>query len=186
MEKKYIVDMSAEELAKVFDANAQLRDEVQNDMVETEMNYVSEQLDFVRGSLHDWSVGAYNHSYIIVNDPDKFVEGMETMDKSIPALLEEDRPLLQEALDILETYRNTEMDTEEFDEAEMQLESIAEQLADRLVYRFSQTLDACCMDSERQLDYFIDFYSDARLDSESCYVDSEDYVLKEDITKTYN
>ncbi len=184
MEKKFILDMDTEELEKVFNANEKLRNDILDDMIETEMHYISEQLDYFRHSLSDWSIGTSQRNYMIVNDYASFINGVEKVEKAIPILIDSDKPVLEEAVKAVEEYRSANMYTDEFEDIEINLTCMARNLADAVVHRFNQTLDGCFKE-EYQLDYFIEFYSDARLD-DNCYIDTPDYILKEDITKTYN
>lgn len=189
MTKKYIKDLDNKELEKVYHANEALRSNIEDDMVETEMHHISEQLDYLRHSLSDWSIGAYNRNYISVSDADKFIKALDDVEKSIPILIDEDTPKLKEALELRDEYRDTNVYTDEFDKLEEKLGEVANDMADLVVDRFTQALDGCSKE-EYQIDYFIEFYSDARLDSDSCYIVVEDdnYVLHEDIsyTQSYN
>lgn len=67
------------------------------------------------------------------------------------------------------------------------MEEVAEELADIVVGRFTDILDGCSK-KEYQIDYFIEFYSNSRLDGDKCYinVDDGDYILYEDTVKVYN
>lgn len=186
MTKKYIKDMSKEELVKVFHANSKLKDDIYEDMVESEMLFVSEQLDYLRDSLSDWSIGTYNRNYMTIGDSDKFIEGMIKLDNSIPLLIEDDLPKLKEAVELRDKYRNTDVDSEEFEDLEEEVDEVAEELADLAVMRFTRRLDGLSKE-EYQIDYFLDFYVDARLEEDGCYIlaDMKDYILYEDVVKSY-
>lgn len=185
MNKKYLKDMSVEELKKVFNSNEQLRNDILDDMIDTEMFYIDEYLSFIRDSLSNWNIGVYDRNYITVSNLSGFIYGMEEMNNSIPVLIDEDTPLLTEALSILEEYRSVDMYTDEYEELEENLSNIVDKLSDRFIYRISQGLEGC-YNEEYQLDYFLEFYSEARLDGDRCYIDNEDYILKEYIVKHYN
>lgn len=187
MEKKYINELSREELIKVFDANEKLRHDIIGDMIETEMNYVSEQLDYVKDSLSDWEIGAYGHNYISIRNADDFIKGLNEMDNSIPAFSDDESKILKDAVKLRYKYHNTNMYSDEFNELEEQVEAMANKLGSMLVKTYKRIFDGC-YNRENQIDYFISFYSHARLDEHSCYIVPErnDYVLFEDVTKAYN
>lgn len=187
MTKIYIEDMTIEELTKVFNANSTLRTLVQDDMLDTEMFYISEQMDFFKDSLIDWSIGPYdrNYNYITIGNASDFIDGLEDAEKAIPVLIDEDAPLLEKAIEKRNELNEIEMYTDEFDEAGEALEAVAVELADIVLKHFGKSLEGC-YDEEHQLEYFLEFYTSSRMVEETCYVDSEDFILKEDITKTYN
>lgn len=187
MTKKYLKDLNNEELTKVFHANKKLRDNIYADMVETEMDYIGEQLDYLRDGLSDWSIGTFNRNYISVSDPDKFIEALGEVERTIPILTDDDTPKLKDALELREKYRNAEMYSDEYDELEDELREVADELADLVAKRFTKALDGCSKE-EYRIDYFIEFYSDSRLEGDECYikVDDGDYILYKDTVKSYN
>ena len=187
MNKKYLKDLNTDELTKVFHANKTLQNQIYDDMVDTEMSYISEQLDYLKDGISDWSIGVYNRNYINVSDADKFIESLDEVEKSIPILIDEDTPKLQGALELRDNYRNADMYSDEYDRLEEELDEVADELANLVTKRFTQVLDGCSKE-EYQIDYFIEFYSDSRLDADSCYInaDKNDYILYEDTVKSYN
>lgn len=186
MTRKYVKDMNKEELTKVFHANQKLRDDIYEDMVETEMHYIGEQLDYLKDGLSDWSIGANQRNYMYISNADDFIYALEETEKVVPILLDDDSPKLQQALDLREAFRSEDIDSDGFDDLEEQLEVVANELADIVVKRFTAILDGCDKE-EWQIDYLIDFYADSRLDKDMCYINLEDenYILYEDMIKSY-
>jgi hypothetical protein len=183
MTKKYLKDLSKEELTKVFHANSKLQGEIYDDMVESEMHWIGESLDYVREHLSDYSIGAYNRNYIRVKNADGFIARVEVMENEIPAFIDEDLPLLQKAYRVREEYREEEMYTDRYYELEEELEELAKAVADQLAYRFTQQLDGCYKE-EYQIDYFLDFYLDARMDDTEYYITDDSYTLYTDVSYT--
>ena len=185
--KKYLKDLNNEELINVFHANQKLRDDIYDDMIETEMFYIGEQLDYLRDGLSDWNIGAYNRNYIEISDPSDFISALDAVEKAIPILIDKETPKLKYALELNDKYRFSEMYSDEYYELKEELEEVAEELADIVVGRFTDILDGCSKE-EYQIDYFIEFYSNSRLDGDKCYinVDDGDYILYEDTVKVYN
>lgn len=186
MNKKYIKDMNKEELTKVFHANSKLRNDIYEDMIETEMMYIGEQIDYLRDGMDDWSIGAYNRNYIYISNGDDFIKAVEEVEKSVPILIDDDKPMLDKALELRERYRSTNVYDDDFDEIEEEMEVVARELADLVVERFTRRLDGCSKE-EYQIDYFIEFYADSRLEEDECYImaDNDSYILYEDMVKSY-
>ena len=180
MKKLFIKDMSNEQLKKVFEANERLRSLVLENSLETEMFYITKQLDYFRKSLKDYSIGTYQSNYITVKDNGKFIRGVEEMENSIP-LFNYKHKTLKKALLILEKYENENMYTKKFDKLEAQLDEIVEELSNDVAQRFTDILDNC---EDTILEYFLDFYAEVILNKD-CYVDEETFILKEDIVTSY-
>lgn len=184
MAKRYVEKLSKEELVKVFEANAELREAVYDDMVDSEMFWISEQLNYIKDSLQDWSIGVYNHNYISVKDIDGFIDGLIEMDKAVP--LFEDAKQIFEVERMRNEFYNKNCYDEDYEEAEEELEKAIKDLAQEVVKQFEKRL-AGCLDRDNQLEYFLDFYYDARMESGSMYIQDDSYVLYEDVsyTKSY-
>lgn len=184
MPKKYINELTIEQLKKVFSTNSILKDEIEEDMIETEMHYISEQMDYIRDSLSNWEIGAYYRCNINVNRYDEFILGMYEMDQSIPILDDKGSKLLESAVSLIDEYRNTDMieEEEKLYTLDDEIKAVGKELENMLVNSIERILDYCTKE-DRQLDYFIDFYIENRLD-EYTYIE-DDYILKLDITKTY-
>lgn len=184
MEKRYVEELSKEELVKVFKANARLQEAVYEDMVDSEMFWISEQLNYIKDSLHNWSIGVYNRNYISVKDIDGFIDGLIEMDKEVP-LFEDTKQIFEVERMKNELYNKNCYD-EDYEEAEKELKDAIEDLAQEVVKQFEKRL-AGCLDRNNQLEYFLDFYYDARMESGSMYIKDNSYELYEDVsyTKSY-
>jgi hypothetical protein len=180
--KKYIEELTKEELKLVFKANYKLQTEVYEDMVDSELHWVGEQLDYIRASLLDWSIGANNYNYIKVKDNSGFIDGLIEMDKGIPLFNDTDAKQIYEVEKLRYELFNKDCEDEDYDDVEEQYEAQVKELAEAVTRQFGRRLDDCS-NSEYQLDYFIEFYADARLEKDLFYVDDEDdsYELFEDV-----
>ncbi|QIW88608.1 hypothetical protein P59_239 [Bacillus phage P59] len=186
--KKFVEEMSQEELVKVFNANEKLQNEVLEDMIDSEMHWIGEKLDYVRDSLSDWSVGTCQRSYITVKKMNSFLQGLIEMDKSVPAFNDEKAAEvignLQKAFD---AYYYAEV--EEEDDLEELAEKAAQEAADELAAQFDRDLNYL-YSHDAQLSYFLEFYADARMDDPETYYiieEEETYKLYQDVsyTKSY-
>src|SRR5690606_26399526 len=184
MEKKYVGELTSEELEKVFHANEKLRYAISDDMVDSELCWVGEQIDYLRNRLADWRIEPGSRTYIRVNDYGQFVDNMVELDNSVPVLIDEDLPLLEKAKELKEKLWSVEMYTDEYDELQEQFEEAVDELVGVLEKRFTDRFDGC-YNKEYMLDYFKEFYKEARLD-ENCYIieGDETYTLYEDVSYT--
>lgn len=186
MEKRYVEELSKEELVKVFKANARLQEAVYEDMVDSEMFWISEQLNYIGDSLYNWSIGAYNHNYISVKDYDGFINGLIEMDKSIPLFSDEDAKKIYEVERMRDEFYIKDCYDEDYEEAEEKLDEAVKALAEEVVRQFERRINDCS-DNDNMLEYFFDFYLNSRIEPETMYIQDDSYELYEDVsyTKSY-
>lgn len=185
MTVKYIQDMSRDELIKVYNANEKLQEDVVVDMLNSEMSYINEQLDYLKDGLRDWNIGVNNHNYLTVGNSSDFILALSKVEKSIPILGDEDESDLDYAIKLRDEYMSTDMDTDKFYELEQELEKVANSMANLVTKRFNEILNGC-HDEKYQLEYFTDFYVDARMGECFIYTDRNDYVLYEQFVISYD
>lgn len=204
-----IKEMNNEQLTEVLNANSKLEDRVLEDMLESEMFWIGEQLDYIRSSMKDWSIGPDSRSYIKVGDSEAFIEGLVEMDESVPLFSDKDKVIIYTTKEKFEHYQlmtepyegdyedeEGELDEEaynkaweQWDNAEEEIEELVQELADEVVHQMVKRLDYC-YSSESRLDYFLEFYAQERLD-ENYYIDTTNtanpYELFQDVayTKSY-
>jgi hypothetical protein len=180
--KKYIEELTKEELKLVFKANYKLQTEVYEDMVDSELYWVGDQLDYIRGSLRDWSIGANNYNYIKVKDNSGFIDGLIEMDKGIPLFSDKEAKQIYEVQELRDRFYEMPSDEDGYEELEEEYEAAVQELAEAVTRQFGRRLDDCS-NSEYQLDYFIEFYAESRLEKDLFYIDDEDdsYELFEDV-----
>jgi hypothetical protein len=189
--KKFIEEMNNEELTQVFNANQKLQEQVLEDMIDSEMYWIGEKLDYVRDSLSDWSIGTGQRNYIKVNHNylKEFLEGLIEMDKSVPAFSEKKA---EEVIGKFEQAHNlyyyADVDDYNYEELEDKAERAAQEAANELAEQFDRDLDHIYAD-ENQLIYFLEFYADARMadvEAETYYIIEEEgtFKLYQDVSYT--
>jgi len=150
---------------------------VYNDMIENEMNFISEQLDHIRAGLRDYSIGAYNRNIIIVSDALKFLDGLEELQKNYCTLPDDMSDEIKRVLDARDRFRSIDMSYNNLYNLSVWLDQKAQYFADCITDYFSSCLDPSRVD---MISYFIEFYADERMD-ESYYIN--DGILYQTITK---
>lgn len=188
MNIKLIEEMDDTELGKVFNQNKKLQYDVLDDMLESEMGYISEQLEPMKIGLSDWSVGTNSHCYMTIGDSkaSNFLEGLKQAQKDYCTLMDNDVYLIEEAENMLEEFNNAEYCSDEYYELEESLNLHLQEIADKITKMFEAQLNYC-YGREEQEGYFIEFYSESRLEGNE-YTRDESYTLYEDVafTKSFN
>src|SRR5699024_3047818 len=180
-----INELSTEELRIVFEVNAKLREEVAEDMAESEMFWIGEHISYIDHTLAEWSIGQCNrYQNITIRDHAGFIYAYEELHRDMQPLAEQYTPMVENAVRLADELYDVNMidEVERAEELEEKVEQIAEEIADKMVATYTRTLDNYCLDDIHICDYFIDFYADARMDGDY-YVDS-DYRLFRDVSYT--
>ncbi len=148
--KKYIVDMTCEELREVWENNSKLRAEVWEDAISDVDFWISEYLHGI-GRAADYEIGTYGHNYMTVKNIPDFLEWVKSCNRSFGIFydLERDKPG-----NVVALCEN------------------ADELHERLDYGVYSKRDGCYYDLsdddaervENRLDEILELFTDAFLD----------------------
>lgn len=175
---KYIHELTDNEKRALIENNNALQNMVYDDMLENEMYFISEQLNYIAPGLRDYSIGAYNRNIIIVSDALKFLDGLEELQKNYCTLPDDLQPEIKRVLDARDRFRSIDMSYKNLYNLSVWLDQKAQYFADCITDYFSSCLDPSRDD---MISYFIEFYADERMD-ESYYI-NDDGILYQSITK---
>lgn len=174
---KYINQLTDNEKRELIENNSALQNMVYDDMIENEMYFISEQLDYIRAGLRDYSVGAYNNNIIIVSDALKFLDGLETLQKNYCTLPDAMQPEIDRVLAARDRFYLMSYNSKNYDMLDAWIDEKAQYFADCIADYFSRCLEPSHDD---MISYFIEFYADERMD-ESYYI--KNGILYQTITK---
>lgn len=174
---KYIYELTDNEKRELLENNAALQNMVYDDMIENEMCFISEQLNYIAPGLRDYSIGAYNHNYITVGNSIKFLDGLEQLQKNYCTLPDDMHDEIKRVLDARERFYLMSYNNENYDMLDAWIDKKAQHFADCITDYFSSCLEPTRAD---MIEYFIEFYADERMD-DSFYIDNG--ILYQTITK---
>lgn len=174
---KYIHELTDNEKRELIQNNSALANMVYDDMIENEMYFISEQLDYMRAGLRDYSIGAYNRNIIIVSDAVEFLHGLQRLQENYCTLPDDMQHEIKRVLEARDRYLYNDMNYDNYYMLSDWLDQKAQYFADCITDYFSSCLAPTRDD---MINYFIEFYADERMD-ESYYV--ENGILYQTITK---
>lgn len=174
---KYIHELTENEKRALIENNSALANMVYDDMIENEMHFITEQLNYITPGLRDYSIGSYNYNYMTVGNSVKFLDGLEQLQKNYCTLPDDLQPEINRVLAARERFYSMSYNNKNYDALDAWIDKKAQFFADCITDYFS-----LCLDPSRDdmISYFIEFYADERMD-ESFYI--ENGILYQSITK---
>ena len=178
--------LNIEGLKLVFENNSKLREKVFDDMLDNAAFWCSEYLDcWERGGI-DYCIGWDRGTYFKCTDRDYFIDGLKTAQKTFCFLADKWNAKIEYVEHLINRLNNL-VYWDEVNEERLnnRIDELIEELENACYKRFMDEYEYC-FDSKNQLDYFLEFYSNERMD-DAFYVD-EEYKLFEHIeyVKSYN
>ena len=174
---KYIHELTDNEKRALIEENGALQIMVYDDMIDNEMDFITEQLNYIRDGLRDYEIGPYNRNIIIVSDALKFLDGLETLQKNYCTLPDDMNDEIKRVLEARERFYLMDYNNKNYDDLDAWIDKKAQYFADCITDYFSRCLEPTRDD---MINYFIEFYADERMD-DSFYIDNG--ILYQTITK---
>ena len=174
---KYINQLTDEQKRELIETNGALQVMVYDDMIDSEMDFITEQLNYIAPSLRDYSIGSCNYNYLTVGNSVKFLDGLETLQKNYCTLPDAMDDEIKYVLEARERFYLMDYNNKNYDSLDAWIDKKAQYFADCITDYFSNCLDPSRAD---MIEYFIEFYADERMD-DSFYIDNG--ILYQTITK---
>ena len=174
---KYIHELTDNEKRELIENNATLQNMVYDDMIENEMYFITEQLNYIAPGLRDYSIGSYNYNYLTVGNSVKFLDGLETLQKNYCTVPDELQPEIDRVLAARDRFYLMSYSNKNYDMLDAWIDKKSQYFADCITDYFSSCLDLSRAD---MIEYFIEFYADERMD-DTFYIDNG--ILYQTITK---
>lgn len=174
---KYIHELTDNEKRELIENNSALANMVYDDMIENEMYFISEQLNYIAPGLRDYSIGSYNYNYLTVGNSVEFLDGLEKLQEYYCTLPDDINDEIKRVLDARDRFYLMSYNNKNYDLLDAWIDKKAQYFADCITDYFSRCLDPTHDD---MIEYFIEFYADERMD-ETYYI--KDGILYQTITK---
>lgn len=181
--KKYITDMTTEDLRRVFAANDQLQQDISDDMYDSEMYYAREILSCWSRSAIDYCIGYDDGCFFKWCAASDFIKGLQEAQKNYGFLPDDANNTIDYVSRLLGRLNIPYLSMEDEDRIIERVQGLCDDLAAECDKTFRAMFDAC-FDAAYAEDYFLDFYADERLEPD-CYIETDDgdFILYEEIYK---
>lgn len=181
--KKYINQLSEKELLEVYFNNDTLQDLVVEDIKDRELDIVDEYIEHFSESLSEYEVN-FGNTFINIDKKkvNDFIQGFEQLQNDHSFLNETDYEYVNELKKTNDLYRNTEMNTKEFEELSNTLSDKITDVEGVIQDCFENQLDDS-LSRDYAVDYFREVYANESL-SEEAFIQDDSFTLYEQ--RTYN
>lgn len=181
---KHLNELNPGELKLVFENNSKLQKEVLNDMFENANYWSGEYLKCWKRGAIDYCIGWDRGTYFEVKDRQEFIDGLKEAQNTFCFLADEWNKKINYAEHLINRLNNL-VYWDEVNEERLnnRIDELIEELETACYKRLMSEYEEC-FDSENQLNYFLEFYSNERID-DNFYVD-ENYTLYEHIDYVKN
>lgn len=184
---KNVKDLNTEELKLVFENNSKLQEKVFDDMFDNANFWNGEYLDCWNRKGIEYYIGWDRGTYFKSKDNELFIDGLKEVQRIYCFLADKYNKKIEYVEKLLNklNYLYYNSSEENYNRLEMRIDELIEELETACYDRFMSEYEYC-FDSKNQLDYFLNFYADERMNNDF-YVD-EEYILFEHVeyVKSYN
>ena len=158
---KYTIDMLDDNARReLIENNDILGNMVYDDMIDTELFYIDEQLEHIKTALKDWSIGPAYPCYMVVKDALLFLDGLEIIQDNYCTLPDSMDQEIKTVLAARDRFRNMDMSYGNLYQLSEWLDHKAQYFADHIAKQFERNFD---FSHDDMVSYFLDFYADERL-----------------------
>lgn len=137
--KKYLQDLSRDELKSLFDNNSLLRGAIWENAIDNVDFWITEKLSSF-GRKNDYSIGTYGANYIRVKDVSSFLEWVNDCNSSFGEFYGLEN-LIDKAFTLNEKLLYWNLSDLNYDRVEKRLDEICDILADQFIDNCTQEYD---------------------------------------------
>lgn len=157
--------------------NDSIQDDIMDYVMDRELSYIDEMLYYIKPYLSDYSIAAYNYSYIKVADTTGFLYGVLKLQDDFAIFNDTDVKTLYNAIESADLYCSLEIGSDEYVDAMNDVKSYVKVISNYLVNEFVEILEYYgTFDRVYHESDYVSNYLENMYDSE-CLIDSNKVTL---------
>ena len=121
--------------------NDSVQDDIMDYVMECELCYIDDMLIYIKPYLSDYSIAAYNYSYMNVNDATGFINGVEKLNNDFGIFNDTNVKTLYNAIESADRYIFSDIGSDEYIDAMNEVNSYVEVISNYLVNEFVEILE---------------------------------------------
>lgn len=173
MKKVYLESLSNEELMELVRNNNDLKELLENEFIESEMDFIGDVLDTLK--LKNYDIGFYNRNYVELFDDIEQLENIKRATDDFGLLSDESIKIVDYCIELINRRENMDWCNTQIDNIESKIESLFGEIKDLILGSLNMMTDYTIIDD------------DVLLDRLECLLDwnEEKYYIKENDENKY-
>lgn len=173
MNKRYLESLSNEELMELVRNNNDLKELLENEFIESEMDFIGDVLDTLK--LKNYDIGFYNRNYVELFDDIEQLENIKRATDDFGLLSDESIEIVDYCIELINRRENMDWDNKQIDNIENKIENLFGEIKDLILGSLNMMTDYTIIDD------------DVLLDRLECLLDwnKEKYYIKENDENKY-
>ena len=178
MNKRYLENLTNEELRTIVTYNNDLRNMLEEKYIEDTMFYVGDILEVVGGKK--WDIGFYQYNYWYSARTRKSMEAIIEATESYGLCSEEEVEKVKYCIELMNRLDDMDYNNKQHDNLETKVENLLNEIDDIITINFNNLTDDSCIDNDLLLE---ELYCTLACEDETYYIldDDLDTVYKDDI-----
>ena len=137
---KEVQELNNNEVELLLD-NDSIQDDVMDYVMDCELSYIDDMLQYIKPFLADYSIAAYSYSYMNVNDTIGFINGLDKLQSDFGIFNDTDVKTLYNAIEAADRYLFSEIGSDEYINAMNDVNSYIKVISNYLVNEFVEILE---------------------------------------------
>ena len=173
MSKKYLECLNNEELMELVRNNNDLKELLENEFIESEMDFIGDVLDTLK--LKNYDIGFYNRNYVELFDDIEQLENIKRATDDFGLLSDESIEIVDYCIELINRRENMDWCNTQIDNIESKIESLFGEIEELVLDSLNMMTDYTIIDD------------DILLDRLECLLDwnEEKYYIKENDKNKY-
>ena len=121
--------------------NESVQDDIMDYVMEGELSYIDDMLQYIKPYLSDYGITAYSYSYMNVNDTTGFLYGVLKLQDDFGIFNDDDIKTLHNAIESADLYCSLEIGSDEYINAMNDVNSYIKVISNYLVNEFVEILE---------------------------------------------
>ena len=173
---KEVQELSNKEVEMLLN-NESVQDDIMDYVMDCELSYIDEMLQYIKPYLSDYSIAAYSYSYMNVNDATGFINSVDKLQDDFSIFNDTDVKTLYNAIESADLYCSSEIGSDEYINAMNDVNSYIKVISNYLVNEFVEILEYYgTFDRVYHESDYVSNYLENMYDSE-CLIDGDKVTL---------
>ena len=150
MKKLYLENLSSEQLMELVENNSDLRNMLEDEFIEAEMDYIGDVLNTLK--LKNYDIGFYNRNYIELFNDTEQLENIKRATYEFGLLSDESIETVDYCMELINRLENMDWDNKQFSNLETKIDYLFGEIEDIVLKSLNMMTSDSNINNETLLD----------------------------------